>query len=188
MVPDEVEESVKDVAERLRSGSHDALAEAYGRWAPLVHTIAVRALGDHHDAEEVTQQVFVSAWRSRHTLRPTDDCLPGWLVGIAKHRIADTRTQRFRSLRNITAVATVTTERHAPPPDEDLPARLLLAHELENLGEPRGTVVRLAFLEDRSHDEIARQLDLPLGTVKSHVRRGLLQLRQRLEEVTDDAP
>jgi len=54
---------------------------------------------------------------------------------------------------------------------------------LERMGDPRGTVLRLAFIEDRPHEEIARRLDLPLGTVKSHVRRGLIQLRNRLTEV-----
>ena len=61
---------VDDLAVRLRDGSRDALAEAYREWSSLVHTLALRSLGNHHDAEDVTQQVFVAAWRSRHTLRP----------------------------------------------------------------------------------------------------------------------
>ena len=107
-----------DVAERLRAGSRDALAEAYERWAGLVHAIALRALGDHHDAEDVTQQVFVSAWRSRETIRVGPDALPGWLVGITRHRIADVRTQQARSLRNTAAIA-ATLPRHAAQPVED---------------------------------------------------------------------
>jgi RNA polymerase sigma-70 factor (ECF subfamily) len=185
---DEVVSSVHDLAERLREGSTDALAEIYDRWAPLVHTVALRSLGDHHDAEDVTQQVFVSAWRSRHTLRPSPDCLPGWLIGITRHRVEDVRTQRFRAHRNLAAVATTVGQADVRAPDDDLAAQLLLAHELHHLGEPRGTVVRLAFLEDRPHDEIARTLGLPLGTVKSHVRRGLIQLRNRLEEGNDATP
>ena len=75
---------VDDIAERLRDGSREALEEAYARWASLVHTLAVRSLGNHHDAEDVTQQVFVSAWNSRHTLRPDKGTVPGWLVGLNK--------------------------------------------------------------------------------------------------------
>lgn len=185
---DQVASSVHHLAERLREGSTDALAEIYDRWAPLVYTVALRSLGDHHDAEDVTQQVFVSAWRSRHTLRPSPDCLPGWLVGITRHRVEDVRTQRYRSHRNLAAVASTTAQDAVRGADEDLAARLLVAHELHHLGEPRGSVLRLAFLEDRPHDEIAQTLGLPLGTVKSHVRRGLIQLRNRLEEVNDATP
>jgi RNA polymerase sigma-70 factor (ECF subfamily) len=147
-----------------------------------VHTVALRSLGDPHDAEDVTQQVFVSAWGSRHTLRP-DGSVAAWLVGITRHRVADARTQRFRSRRNTAAVAAQAPAETIAPPQDELAGQLLVAHELEHLGEPRGTVVRMAVIEDRPHEEIARTLELPLGTVKSHVRRGLLQLRSRLKEV-----
>ncbi len=169
------------LAQRLVAGDRDALEQAYQRWSSLVYTIALRALGDHHDAEDVTQQVFVSAWHSRRTLRPADGVVPGWLVGITKHRIADVRTQRYRSVRNTTAAARLLSTTDSVS-DDDIAERLLLAHELKALGEPRGTIVRLAVVEQRPAHEVASTLDLPLGTVKSHVRRGLLQLRSRLKE------
>jgi RNA polymerase sigma-70 factor (ECF subfamily) len=173
---------VEEIAVALREGSREALATVYAHWAPLVHTFALRALGDHHDAEDVTQQVFVSAWRSRHTLNPTPSVFPGWLLGIAKHRVADVRTERFRRHRNTAAVAAVTVEEDGLAADARLADKLLLQHELDRLGEPRGSVIRLALLEDRPYEEIAERLDLPLGTVKSHVRRGLMALRARWEE------
>ena len=180
---------VDDLAVRLRDGSRDALAEAYREWSSLVHTLAVRSLGNHHDAEDVTQQVFVAAWRSRHTLRPDRGSVAGWLVGITRHKVADVHERRARQARDAAAVAaSAVPDEHAPSPDDQLAARLVLHDELTRLGDPRGTVVRMAFLEDLTHDEIARRLDLPLGTVKSHVRRGLLHLRARLEEVNHDAP
>ncbi|WP_345208787.1 RNA polymerase sigma factor [Fodinibacter luteus] len=173
-----------DLAARLRAGSSEALAEAYREWSSLVHTLAMRSLGNHHDAEDVTQQVFVAAWRSRHTLRPERGSVPGWLVGITRHKVADVHAKRARSARDAAAVAVNTLpDEHAPPPDDQLAARLVLHDELARLGDPRATVVRMAFLEDLTHEEIARRLELPLGTVKSHVRRGLLHLRTRLEEV-----
>lgn len=175
--------SVDDLAERLRDGSREALEEAYARWSSLVHTLAVRSLGNHHDAEDVTQQVFVAAWRGRHTLRPDRGTVPGWLVGITRHKIADLHATRARHVRDLAAATTrALPDQHAPPPDEQLAARLLVADALAHLGEPRSTIVRLAFIEDLTHDEISRRLELPLGTVKSHVRRGLIHLRHRMEE------
>lgn len=176
-----------ELASALRDGSAEAMAEIYRRWAPLVHTLALRSLGNHHDAEDVTQQVFIAAWRGRHTLRPSPQALPGWLVGIAKHRITDLRTQRFRSLRLVSATVAEPTPGWTST-DDELAGQLLVSQELAQLGEPKSTVLRLAFVEDRTHQEIATALGLPLGTVKSHLRRGLLQLRARLEGVSDETP
>lgn len=189
LAPDDVGASPEEIAVELNAGSRDALAEAYRRWSSLVYTIALRALGSHHDAEDVAQQVFVSAWRGRHTLRPGPEALPGWLVGITRHRVADLQAQRMRAARNVEAVASVTVrDRGGGAVEEDLPVRLMLAHELERMGEPRASVVRMALVEDRPQDEIAQRLGLPIGTVKSHVRRGLLHLRSQLEEVDRVAP
>lgn len=178
---------VDDLGVRLRDGSREALAEAYREWSALVHTLALRSLGNHHDAEDVTQQVFVAAWRSRHTLRPERGSVAGWLVGITRHTVADAHARRARQVRDAAAVASqALPEERAAPPDEQLASRLLLHDELGRLGEPRATVVRMAFLEDLTHEQIAERLNLPLGTVKSHVRRGLTRLRTRLEEVNRD--
>ncbi len=173
---DEEAEARRVLAESLHSGSPDALAEAYRRWARLIYTISVRSLESAADAEDVTQQVFLAAWTGRHTLRPTADALPRWLVGIARHRIADTIAQRYRGRRTLAAVAD-----QPDPAVAETAERLMLAHEVAALPEPRRTVLTLAYLHDCTHEEIARRLDLPLGTVKSHLARGLLQLRRRLE-------
>lgn len=188
LVHDEPGVDTSELALRLAAGQTDALAEIYRLWSSLVHTIALRSLGDPSDAEDVTQQVFVSAWNGRHTFRPEQGSIQAWLVGITKHRIADLRTQRYRNRRNLQAVALESAATTAVTDDTDWADRLLVVHELERMGDPRAAVIRMAFLDDRSHDDIAATLDLPLGTVKSHIRRGLLQLRQRLQEVERVAP
>ncbi|GAA6527490.1 sigma-70 family RNA polymerase sigma factor [Intrasporangium sp. DVR] len=176
------------LARALVGGSTDALAEIYRRWSSLVHTIVLRSLGDAADAEDVTQQVFVSAWNSRHTFRPEQGSIQAWLVGITRHRVADLRTQRYRNHRNLQAVALESAATPTVTDDAEWAQRLLLVRELEMMGDPRAAVIRMAFLEDRSHDDIAETLGLPLGTVKSHIRRGLLHLRQRLQEVERVSP
>ncbi len=177
-----------ELAVELAAGSHPALEEAYRRWGPLVFGICLRALGDRSDAEDVTQAVFLSAWSSRHTLIPSDTALPAWLVGITRRRIADELALRYRRRATDASLTAAGHDgrRHTEPIDEVVDG-LMLAQELDALGEPRRTILALAYGQDRTHDQIARMLDLPIGTVKSHIRRSLIQLRAQLQEVARDA-
>jgi RNA polymerase sigma-70 factor (ECF subfamily) len=177
--------SAADIAKGFAEGRPESLSDAYRRWSGLVYTLALRALNDRGDAEEVTQQVFVSAWRGRASFDPDAGQLGSWLVGVARHRIADQLADRGRQRRNLEAVTPMVV---ATSGEEDrLVDRVVLADEVNQLDEPRRTILKLAFYEDQTYSQIASRLDLPLGTVKSHVRRGLLHLRDRLKEVTGDA-
>ncbi|QIK75330.1 RNA polymerase sigma factor [Nocardioides piscis] len=180
---DPVDDQVTALAQRLVDGDHASLAEVFDRWSPLVHTIALRSLANAQDAEDVTQQVFVAAWRSRHTLTPSPAALPAWLIGIARHKIADLRSERARDARRLAAVAAVRVETEVFEPA--VVDQVLVRHCVDELPEPRRTIVMLAFWADLTGTQIAERLDLPLGTVKSHVRRGLIHLQRRLEEVRD---
>jgi RNA polymerase sigma-70 factor (ECF subfamily) len=181
----ERDDDVRSLAARLVAGDEAALEEVFDRWSALVHTYALRALGDLHDAEEVTQQVFVAAWRSRHTLTPSPSALPAWLLGIARHKVADVRAARARDAQRLAAAAALSDAREPvqQPADDELAERLVVRQAVDELPDPRRTIVLLAFWEGRSHAEIAETVGLPLGTVKSHVRRGLISLHQQLEGV-----
>ena len=167
----------------LVAGDEAALAEAYRRWSALVHTLALRSLRDAEDAQDVTQQVFVSAWRGRSGFDPGRSPLPAWLTGITRNAIADVHARRGREARDQRAAAAVAAVASPAAEAETarLAERLTVADELTRLGEPQRTIVALAFYEDLTHDQIAARLELPLGTVKSHIRRSLLRLRSRLE-------
>lgn len=181
---DERDEHVQSVATRLVAGDETALEEIYDRWSALVHTYALRALQDAHDADDVTQQVFVSAWRSRHTLTPGPSAFPAWLIGIARHKISDVRAARLRDADRARAVGAVPdVELTVEAADREVADRLVVRQAVEELPDPRRTIVFLAFWEGLSHAEIAETVGLPLGTVKSHVRRGLVTLHQQLEGV-----
>jgi RNA polymerase sigma factor (sigma-70 family) len=186
---DEQDAGVQALAARLVAGDETALEAVYDRWSALVHTYALRALRDPHDAEEVTQQVFVGAWRSRHTLTPSPTALPAWLVGIARHKVADVRAARARDADRLAAVVSlpVAHDDALQSADEDVAERLVVRQAVEDLPDPRRTIMFLAFWEGHSHAEIAEKVGLPLGTVKSHVRRGLMKLHQQLEGVRHES-
>jgi RNA polymerase sigma factor (sigma-70 family) len=172
--------SEPDLALAFVAGTDGSLEECYRRWAPLVNTLAWRLLGSSSEAEEVTQQVFVAAWRGRHTFRPDLGSLPAWLVGNTKHRVIDRQRSRAREVRLVQAVSHEANEREGLEAPEVVTDRLLLAEEIAKLPDPRRSILTLAFYDGYTHAEISDRLGLPIGTVKSHARRALLHLRQRL--------
>jgi RNA polymerase sigma factor (sigma-70 family) len=171
-----------EVGRRFAGGDEQALAWAYERWAGLVHGLACRALGSGPDAEDVTQQVFISAWNGRAGYLPDRGPLPAWLVGICRHRIADAYARRRQEERSRAAAITLAGEPHREPAEDRIAEdRIVLLGELSRLGQPQRGIMELAFFHDLTHDQIAERTGIPLGTVKSHIRRTLGRLRDRLE-------
>ena len=181
--PSPVAESRSDeeLARGLVAGDEDCLTAVYHRWSPLVHTLARRSLGDANEAGDVTQQVFLGVWRGRLGFRPERGTIGGWIVGITRRRIADALSARTRRLRLVAAAgaALPLTEPAAHRPEAALD-RLLVLRELARLPAPQQRVLRLTYYEDLTQTQIARRTGWPLGTVKSHARRGLHQLRRGL--------
>ncbi|WP_311765097.1 sigma-70 family RNA polymerase sigma factor [Streptomyces zingiberis] len=171
-----------ELAEGFARGDEGCLAEAYRRWAGLVHTVAYRTLGDSGEAEDVTQEVFVSAWRGRVGYSPAKGSLPGWLLGITRHRVADALDARGRRQDKIRrAAAGAAVRPTGDDPGDEVVDSVLVLDELGALPQPQQQILRLAFYDDLTQAQIAERLDLPLGTVKTHVRRSLGRLRHRME-------
>jgi RNA polymerase sigma factor (sigma-70 family) len=179
-----VEPDDDEVARRFVAGDEQGLAWAYERWAATVHGMAVRAVGPGPDAEDITQQTFVSAWTSRDRYSPARGHLAGWLVGICRHRIADALAGRERARRTTAAAESAargTPSASAAALDSRVADRVLLLGELDLIDQPQRGIIEMAFFEDLTHAQIAARTGLPLGTVKSHIRRTLERLRYRLE-------
>lgn len=174
-----------DIGVRFAAGDERALADAYARWSGIIHSLALRSLGLQADAEDVTQQVFISAWRGRVNFDPARAPLPAWLIGITRRRIADALEARSR-IRRLEEVLIAENPSDLPSAEADVAERLMMVAELERLEPVPRRVMALAFYGDMTHAEIADTTGLPLGTVKSHIRRSLGRLRDRWE-VDDEA-
>jgi RNA polymerase sigma-70 factor (ECF subfamily) len=179
------EESFPDerLARGLRRGEEGCLAAAYRRWAGPVHSLAYRSLGDAREAEDVTQQVFLAVWRGRGGYRPERGAVGAWIVGITRRKIADALTARTRRAALVSAAERVLS---LQAPSADAMAgrvmdRVVVGHELTLLPAAQRRVLELAFFGDLTHPQIAAVTGWPLGTVKSHARRGIGRLRARLD-------
>ncbi len=180
-------------------GADWALRAAYDRYAPLVYRIARAALPVPADAEEVVQTTFVSAWSGRATFDVRRGSIGGWLVAIARRRTTDRLRSLQRDRRADAALVDLARASGTGPDAGGGPARndlstrpeqvvdqLVVADALARLPEAQRRVLQLAFFDDLTQQQISAVTGQPLGTVKSHMRRGLAHLRRRWE-VTGDA-
>ncbi|TKS98889.1 RNA polymerase sigma factor [Streptomyces lasalocidi] len=167
-----------DLAARFAAGDESALAEAYRNWGVMVQGMCRRTLGDVHEAEDVTQTVFLAAWRGRAGFRPERGALSAWLVGITRRKIADAleaRSRRAALVATAGSLLTVGAGQGAADPQAALD-RVLISQSLAELSAQQRTVIELAFFRDLTQTQIAQVTGWPLGTVKSHTRRGLRRL------------
>jgi RNA polymerase sigma factor (sigma-70 family) len=170
-----------ELAEAFRCGEPESLRRVYDRYGPAVHHLATRGLATRADAEDVTQATFVAAWQGRETFDPERGSLLGWLLTIARRKVIDRIRAAAREHRVADRVRALPDPVPTEPGPERVLDRLVVADELGRLPTEQRRVLELAFYDDLTHQQVAAVTGLPLGTVKSHLRRGMLRLRKRLE-------
>lgn len=163
-------------------GDDDALRHAYDAHGSLVYSLCRRTVGPEA-ALDVTQEVFIAAWKARDRFDPEKGTLAGWLVAIAKNKVLD--SLRRRQLHLIGDEREPAVEAVGPDLVSATADRMLIASALTQLTPRARQVVELAYLHDLTHEQIAARTALPLGTVKSDIRRGLDRLRRHLERNHD---
>jgi RNA polymerase sigma-70 factor, ECF subfamily len=172
-----------DLMRRVQHGDADAFAELYERHATRALRVARAVCGDTGNAEDAVQEGFLGVWRSRASYREGVSGFQGWAMGIVRNRAIDSgrRTAARRRLQTAEGVEDPRRiERDAVSTEDAVAADLgrgAMLASLRLLPEPQEEVIVLAFYGELSQPEIALQLDLPLGTVKSRMRLGLRKLR-----------
>lgn len=182
--PAERDDADDAVGARWVAGDPDALRLAYEQFGALVFTYCARSLADRDAAADCAQETFVSAWKSRDRFDPDRGNLGAWLLGIARYRVIDAYRRSARTPVPSGELPGLEAPRATDVPREDhLADQLLIARALECLQPRVRNVVELAFYSDLTQVEISARTGIPLGTVKSDLRRGLERLRAELGSV-----
>lgn len=176
-----------DALLRLRQRDLRALDALYELSVERLHAIACRVCGNAADAEEVVADVYQYAWERAADFDPARGSGLAWLSMLAWSRASE-RRRRQRPTTSIDALhPDGTPASYASCEDGDPLAELVDGHRvraaLARLEETPRRLILMAFFDGASHGDIAARTGMPLGTVKSHIRRGIDKLRTLLEEL-----
>jgi RNA polymerase sigma-70 factor (ECF subfamily) len=161
-----------------------AIGELYDRHGRLLYGLILRILRDRSEAEEVLQEVFVQVWTRADTYNVELGAPIAWLVRIARNRAID--QLRANNVRARTVEATP-----LPQPVETPEARAAVSEQqravaraLDALPLEQRELIEHAYFQGLTQSELAERFNLPLGTVKTRVRMGMMALRRELQQVT----
>jgi RNA polymerase sigma-70 factor (ECF subfamily) len=169
---------------RVATGDRAALRIVYQDTSAKLFGVCLRILNDRSEAEDVLQDVYVTVWRKAASFDPGRASPITWLVAIARNRSID-RLRASAQSRRSEPIESAEDVRDDAPGALDLvvsaeqQARLKTC--LGELEERQSSAIRGAFLDGATYDELAQRMGVPLGTMKSWIRRGLMKLRTCLE-------
>jgi RNA polymerase sigma-70 factor (ECF subfamily) len=169
---------------RVAGGDREAFAAVFGLYAGKVKSYLLRLGASPAIAEDLAQDAMLSVWRRAASYDPAKAKASTWIFVIARNAWID-RLRREKVELAYRDVSPVSEESEDEAPD-DAAVRLQTEAQVETalatLSEEQRQVVRLSFFEDRPHPQIAEELSLPLGTVKSRLRLALIKLRAHWEQ------
>jgi RNA polymerase sigma-70 factor (ECF subfamily) len=176
-------EILSSLMTRIASGEREALRQLYQATSSKLFGVCLRILSDREESEDVLQDVFVTIWRRADRFDVTRASVMTWLSTIARNRSID----RLRARGPLAYAGTI--DGLEIPDGADSAETLLSAADdrnklqgcLSELDDRTQTVIRTAFFEGVTYETLARNMDAPLGTVKSWIRRGLAKLKGCLQ-------
>ena len=172
-----------EMAAQLIRGDATAIESLYDRYGRLAYGLALRILNDRNAAEDVVQDAFLGVWRNAGSFDVSRGTLRNWLLSVVHNRAIDrlrgtARTRREAHLESVELTAEVPDAWAAVALDLE---RKQILEAFGQLPEAQRLALELAYFRGYTHTEIARHLNLPLGTVKGRLRMGLEKMRSFLQ-------
>ncbi len=168
----------------IAGGSRNAFESLYRATSSKLFSVCLRVIPDRAEAEDVLQEVFTTIWHKAHQFDPGRASPISWLAMIARNKAIDRiRSQPARGTLSPIEFADDIADGGASPLQTAVSAdeRERLEACMDQLDARRKSLIRAAFFEGSTYEELAQRIASPLGSVKSWIRRGLLQLRGCLE-------
>jgi RNA polymerase sigma-70 factor (ECF subfamily) len=177
-----------DLLRRIGTGDREAFAEFYDRHSTLMYSVAFRIMNDATEAEDVLQDAFFQVWEKAGSFDPKLGRASSWAAILVRNKAIDrirASQRRTRLADDAGAEQAIATE-VSDTANETIfgreKARLIQSAVIELPDEQR-RAIELAYFSGLTQDEISKKLNEPLGTVKARIRRGLLKLRDQLEDL-----
>lgn len=178
----------EEVMHLVQDGNPRAFELLYDRHGGAGFSLAYRMVGDRVTAEDISQEAFLSIWRSRHRYQADRGSVRTWVLGIVHHRAIDALRRNLVHDRRRSSAEGIE-ERHEAPERERTDVEAARREEAEHVRTALGhlpdeqcRVIELAYFGGFSHSQIADMLEMPIGTVKGRMRLGLEKLRKGLKE------
>ena len=174
---------------RVAKGDQQAFSQLYDHSSTLLFTLAVRILGNHEEAAELLQDVYLEVWRKVSRYDVGRGTPVAWLVTLTKSRAIDRLRARaargYQATNSLEAGTAAQVADLGPSPfetkaDQDL--RIAVGAAVAGLPQAQQQAIGLAYYEGLSHTEIAARLNQPLGTVKTRIKLGMSKLRDGLQQ------
>ena len=169
---------------RIAAGEPSALKECIDAYGPGIWAVARRRIGDEHEAEEAVQDVFAAIWEHAERFDARKGSEKTFVMTLARRRVIDRVRRRRPQASEMVEEPSRLGDHHAAAEQADEFSRVTDA--LAALRPVERRVLQLSIHEGLSHSEVSSALEMPLGTVKSHLRRGILRVRELLGVVDRD--
>jgi RNA polymerase sigma-70 factor (ECF subfamily) len=179
----------QELLQAISEGNTKALSEFYDRHSQLIYGATLRILGNTDDAEDIMQDAFIQVLRKASTYKPELGSPKNWLVRIAHNRALNLiRAKRVRGKSMAITDDEISVTASPSLVDDSLIAGTISSERLEIVGaalkelpKDQAYLIDLAFFQGYSHSEVTELTGIPLGTVKTKIRKGLQALRSSLD-------
>jgi RNA polymerase sigma-70 factor, ECF subfamily len=176
--------AARELMARVQQGDELAFAQLYDLHADVVYSVAMKLLADETAAREAMQEVFCKVWSASRQYDPGLGKVVAWIITITRHQCLNRlRSDQRRETAHRHSAAEQDAVTAAAPEDQLIRRETAAAvrASLASLPPDQSEAIRLAFFQNMTHESAAAALNVPLGTLKARIRRGLLRLQEQLQ-------